>query len=54
MSLLSKFVLDHLIPALEEAFLEHEPAMQDLLLREVEEFSSRIGEWVREKLAPVE
>jgi hypothetical protein len=50
MSLLSSFVLSHLIPALESAFIAHEPEMQDLLLSETQAFVVKLSNWVESKL----
>jgi len=49
MSLLSKFVIDNLVPALEKAFKDHEPEMRAALLRELAAFSESLGEWIKDK-----
>lgn len=50
MSLLATFVMNHLIPELEAAFVAHEPDMQAALLAEVQAFAGKLGEWVEGKL----
>lgn len=52
MSLLSSFIASHLIPALEQAIIAHEPDAQALIIGEIEALSSKVGEWVKEKLSP--
>lgn len=49
MSLLSTFVSSHLIPALESALAEHEPALQAMLVTELQDLSKRLGAWIDEK-----
>lgn len=51
MSLLSSFVASHLIPALEAAFQAHEPELQAALLKEIEELSGAVAQWVEAKIA---
>lgn len=51
MSVLTSFVISHFIPALESAFIAHEPEMQAALLAEVEAFGSQLGAWVLSKAA---
>ena len=51
MSLLSSFLISHLIPALESAFVAHEPAAQAALLAEVEAFGTQLGGWLSTKVA---
>lgn len=53
MSLLSSFIASHLIPALESAFIAHEPEAQAALLSEVKALADQVGEWLGKKLAPV-
>jgi len=50
MSLLSSFVLSHLIPALEKAFIAHEPEMQAAILSEFQVFAGNLGKWIDDKL----
>lgn len=52
MSLLSSFLASQLIPALEQAFIAHEPDMQDMLLNEVKALTEKVVEWVNAKAAP--
>ena len=54
MSLVTSFLLKHLVPALEAAFVAHEPEMQAALLSEVETFSSDLLSWYKSKIAPVD
>ncbi len=49
MSLLSSFLASHLIPALESAFMAHEPDMQAALLAEVEALAKDVCAWVAGK-----
>lgn len=50
MSLLSTFLISHFIPALESAFVSHEPEMQAALLKEVEAFGGQLGVWITSKM----
>ncbi len=50
MSLLSSFIARHLIPALESAFIEHEPEAQDLMLYEVRVISDHLVTWINSKV----
>jgi hypothetical protein len=50
MSLLSSFIASHLIPALESAFIAHEPEAQAALLAEVKALSEQVGAWIDSKL----
>jgi hypothetical protein len=52
MSLLSSFVASHLIPALESAFIAHEPEMQAAFLSEVKALSDQVNVWLENKLEP--
>lgn len=52
MSLLSSFLASHLIPALESAFIAHEPDMQDVLLGEVKALSAQVAAWIESKSTP--
>ena len=52
MSLLSSFLASHLIPALESAFIAHEPEAQAALLAEVKALTDSVGVWLESKLAP--
>lgn len=53
MSLISSFLISHLVPALESAFVAHEPEAQAALLKEVEALATKLGEWVISKTEPV-
>lgn len=50
MSLLSKFVTQHLVNDLEQEFVKHEPDMKDMLVKEVETFAQMLIDWVSSKL----
>ncbi len=50
MSLLASFFVSHLIPALEKAFIAHEPEMQAALLAEAQAFAGKLGKWIEGKL----
>lgn len=52
MSLLSSFLINHFVPALEAAFINHEPAAQEALLAEVKVFSEQVATWLSTKLTP--
>ena len=54
MSLLSSFLISHLIPALETAFIAHEPEMQAAILEEIKVLSEQVGVWIEGKLVPKE
>lgn len=51
MSLLASYLARHLIPALEAAFVAHEPAMQAALLSEVQTLADHVVTWIDEKVA---
>lgn len=51
MSILSSFLISHLVPALESAFAAHEPEVQAALLKEVETLTVKIGEWMASKVS---
>lgn len=50
MSILSKFISQHLVPTLEEEFKKHEPQLQQKLLEEVEALLAEIAHWLKEKV----
>ncbi len=50
MSLLLSFLSSHLLPALEAAFVAHEPEMQEALVNEVAILVEHVGTWVESKL----
>ncbi len=50
MSLLSTFIRNNLIKALEEELLSHSPELKDLALREVRELGQQVVEWAEKKL----
>ena len=52
MSLLSAFLSNHLIPALEQAIVKHEPDAQALIIGEIDALNAKVGEWVKDKLSP--
>lgn len=51
MSLLSSFIAEHLLSAIEAEFAAKEPALQDAFLSEVSAFGSQVAAWVEGKLA---
>jgi|GEM_PF-3372495 hypothetical protein len=50
MSLLSSFLASNIIPALESAFVAHEPAMQATLLAEVQTLLLDVNNWLTGKV----
>jgi len=50
MSLLSSFLASHLIPALEQALIAHEPEVQTLLINEIKTLADNVGAWVDSKI----
>lgn len=50
MSLLSSFIANYLVNALEQQFIKHEPEMQEAFLKEVHDFIGVVSGWVHEKL----
>ncbi len=56
MSLLSKFVTQHLVNDLEQEFIKHAPELQQSLVNEVATFAQMLSDWVSSKLghAPVD
>ena len=52
MSLLSMFISNHLIPALEEAIVKHKPDAQALIINEIDALNAKVGEWIKNKLSP--
>lgn len=50
MSLLSSFIAGHVVKALEQQFIEHEPEMQEAFLGEVHAFVNVVSGWIHEKL----
>jgi len=53
MSLLSLFVGKHLVPALESAFIAHEPEAQQLFLSETTELANHLVTWINSKVKSV-
>ncbi len=51
MSLLSSFIRDHLIKAVENEFIAHVPDIQAVIIGEVKAFADEALEWVNEKLS---
>lgn len=50
MSLLSSFVTNQLLKALESEFISHEPDIQNAFANEVQVFASTIMNWANNKL----
>lgn len=50
MSLLSNFIVTHIVQALEQQFLSHEPDLQQAFLNEVSAFVQEIAQWLEAKL----
>lgn len=50
MSLLSKFVTEHLVSDLEQEFAQHVPDLQKSLVDEVSVFAQMLSDWVSSKL----
>lgn len=51
MSLLSSFIVNHVVKALEAELVEHLPEMQQKFLNEVSEFVKVVSDWVETKLS---
>jgi hypothetical protein len=51
MSLLSNFIVAHVIQALEQEFISHEPDLQKAFLDEVSAFTSQIVQWLESRLS---
>lgn len=51
MSLLSSFIRSHLINAIENEFVKHEPEVKDKVIDEMRQFSNEAMEWVDSKMA---
>ena len=51
MSLLSTFLVSHLVPALETSLVAHAPDAQAAILAEIEAFSSEVSSWLVNKMA---
>lgn len=43
------FLADHLLPAIEKSFAEHEQEMQQALVNEVAITSEKLGAWLQSK-----
>lgn len=52
MSLLSSFIVNHLVKALEAQFLSHIPEMQEAFLKEVSAFVKAVSDWIESKMNP--
>lgn len=52
MSLLSAFIANHVVKALETQLVAHEPELQQVFLNEVSAFVGTVANWVNEKLQP--
>ena len=52
MNLIVQFLLAHLIPALEQALLAHEPEAQAAILAEIKMLADKLAEWLGKKQAP--
>ena len=53
MSLLSSFIRNQLLKAVEEEFQAHAPELQARVLDEMEAFGAECTGWVAEKMAPI-
>lgn len=51
MSLISSFLINHLVPALEKAFIAHEPEAQAAFLDEVKVIADQVAAWIESKLS---
>ncbi len=51
MSLLSSFVVKHIVKALEEHFLSQIPELQQAFLNEVSQLVKVVSDWVESKLS---
>lgn len=52
MSLLSSFIRNQLLKAVEQEFHEHEPHIKELIIKEVGDFASECVAWVESKVSP--
>jgi len=52
MSLLSSFIQNHLIKAIEAEFVTHAPEIQQAIVGEVQAFANEALQWVESKLSP--
>lgn len=50
MYLLNAFIISHLIPLIEEAFIKLLPLEQEALLAEIKELSDELVEWIDSKV----
>ena len=50
MSLLSSFIQNQLLKAIEAEFVAHESDMQSVIIGEVEAFAGKAMEWVNDKI----
>lgn len=50
MSLISTFIRNNLIKALEEELISKSPELKDLALREVQELGQQVVQWAESKL----
>ena len=50
MSLLSSFIKNQLVKALEDEFLSHSAELQQAFVNEVEAFAGEILSWIKEKI----
>ena len=50
MSLLSSFIRNQLLKAIEAEFVSHAPEAKDLIVKEVQAFSQECLDWVNQKL----
>jgi hypothetical protein len=51
MSLLSQFIANHVVAALEAQLLAHAPDVQAAFLAELQAFSGQVNAWLEAKLA---
>ena len=54
MSLLSSFIRNQLLKAVEAEFADHLPEVQSLVVKEMQDFAAECTQWVEDKLSPKE
>ncbi len=52
MSLLSSFIRNQLLKAVEAEFADHLPEVQAVVVKEMQDFAAECTQWVEDKLAP--
>jgi len=50
MSVLTSFVISHLVPALESALLSHLPQEQEVIIAELEVIIKHLANWLENKI----